>query len=118
MIKNCAQLASEVVMERGKTYGSPVVNHTITAELWSAYLRDKLKVDLTPDDVCALMILQKLSRHKNGYHSDNQTDICGYALNQQIVNEPIILSQYNQDQGFEDKLIVDDVEVLVKGISQ
>lgn len=65
--------------DRQQTYGTPLENHTRTAELWSAYLGTKV----TARDVCMMNILQKCSRDRFKPHRDNLVDIAGYAENAQ-----------------------------------
>lgn len=62
---------------RNDDYGRPVINHSRTAALWSAYLG----TEVSAADVCALNILQKLSREKHRPKRDNRVDIAGYAAN-------------------------------------
>lgn len=67
----------ETVTARGRDYGSPATTHGRTAALWSAYLG----CAVTAEDVCALNVLQKLSRRANGPGADHWRDIAGYAAN-------------------------------------
>ena len=63
--------------DREKDYGSPFINFNRIADLWSAYLGDRV----TPNDVCNMMILLKISRMQTGgvLCDDNFIDIAGYA---------------------------------------
>lgn len=83
---------SSVVLDKAKTivygarqknYGTPEENHGRTAALWSAYLG----IEITPRQVCALNILQKISRDVNRPVPDNPVDIAGYAENMGILAE-------------------------------
>jgi len=77
-IRNLLNRASEIVCgDRASSYGTPQENHGRTAAMWSAYLG----VEVTAADVCALNILQKLSRERNRPKHDNRVDIAGYAAN-------------------------------------
>lgn len=93
-----ASSAVEVITEaRNLDYGQPYDNHLTTARLWSEYLAMKRRVErrdegdclamevspaLTPEDVCFLNILQKISRTFHGsITNDTLVDIIGYALN-------------------------------------
>jgi uncharacterized protein DUF6378 len=67
--------------DRQKDYGSPLTNHTHTAALFSAYLG----IPITPEQVCYLNILQKVSRSINGFKRDTITDIAGYAGNLEMI---------------------------------
>ena len=63
--------------KREEDYGSPFINFTRTAEMWSCYLGDRI----TPNDVCNMMILLKIARMQTGgiFCDDNFIDIAGYA---------------------------------------
>lgn len=81
--------ASKVVHgERQHAYGHPLDNHGCTAELWTAYLRRKHGVALTlsPEDVCWLNVLQKVSRQANRPKEDNLVDAVGYILNVEMID--------------------------------
>ena len=73
--------AAEVVVERGKPYGSPRENFERIAQLWNAVLgTETLKEPLCASDVGTMMICLKLSRLANTPdHEDSMIDICGYA---------------------------------------
>lgn len=60
---------------RNDDYGPPERNHARIAQLWSAFLG----VEISPRDVCAMMILVKVSRDRNAPKRDNAVDIAGYA---------------------------------------
>jgi len=62
---------------RNNEYGTPFVNHSRTASFWSVYLG----IDITPEQVCMLNILQKLSRSMNSITRDTLVDFAGYARN-------------------------------------
>lgn len=77
--------------DRNRDYGHPLDNHGTTAALFSAYL-EALRartgsVQLRPEDVCFLNILQKVSRAvTSGVHKrDTQVDIAGYAENVEMI---------------------------------
>lgn len=75
--------------DREKTYGSPAKNLQTIADLWSVQLTAKynISVDLTTDDVCAMMISLKLARLTNNpTHRDSIVDIAGYAALAAITN--------------------------------
>lgn len=76
--------AQEIIHgDRNDDYGSPLANHSKTASLWSAYLG----VQVTPEDVCILNILQKISRSCHKMKRDNLVDIAGYAGNIEMIQE-------------------------------
>lgn len=72
---------------RQSAYGHPFDNHTCTAQMWSAYLtrRAGFIVDITPEDVCWLNVLQKVSRQANRHKRDNIVDAIGYAACVELV---------------------------------
>ncbi len=81
---------------RQAQYGSPHVNHGTTARLWTEYCRRRLlestgaeasEFELTARDVCALNVLQKLSRDIFAPKDDNIVDIIGYAMNMELIKE-------------------------------
>lgn len=74
---------SSLTKERGEIYGPPRLNHSRTANLWMAYLKNRgFARDLTPEDVCMLNILQKIARAQHGVQDeDTIQDIAGYANN-------------------------------------
>jgi hypothetical protein len=76
-------IADDLTKDRGETYGSPSDNHQRTAKLWTAYLLIRPSGELlTPEDVCMMNILQKISRAQHGARDiDTILDIQGYAQN-------------------------------------
>ena len=79
-----------LVSERGSVYGTPSDNHALTACLWSTWLsrRHSHPLSLTPEDVCTLNVLQKLSRLAHTTHDDGWSDISGYAHNALLLTPP------------------------------
>jgi hypothetical protein len=68
--------------DRAETHGHALVQHQIAAQLWSAYLRGrkKLETDLTGHEVAMLLLLLKCSRDAVGAHNrDNFVDAVGYS---------------------------------------
>ena len=70
--------------DRNQDYGHPAENHRRTAELWSIYLEDRF---LTPEDVCMMNILQKVSRGMQVLTDDTLVDIAGYARNVEMIRD-------------------------------
>lgn len=64
-------------------YGHPLDNHGRTAGFWTVYLGR----EITPEDVCFMNILQKISRNMNLATPDNLVDIAGYAANVEMVQD-------------------------------
>ena len=83
-VENAVVRAVRVVIgERNDDYGNPLFNHSVTAELWSAYLG----APITPEQVCMLNILQKISRSVTVITPDTLADIIGYTMNIEIIQE-------------------------------
>lgn len=74
---------------RQSAYGHPFDNHTCTAQMWSAYLTRRIgfSVELSPEDVCWLNVLQKVSRQANKPKRDNVVDTIGYAACVEMIDE-------------------------------
>lgn len=67
---------------RRDAYGTPDENHRRTATMWSAYLHARGNPRaLSPEDVCWLNILQKVSRDIHSPQPDNLVDAHGYLNN-------------------------------------
>lgn len=66
---------------RRKDYGTPLENHTLTGRLWAEYL--KLPAPISPEMVCMMNILQKVSRSAAAKSATRDTcvDIAGFAEN-------------------------------------
>ena len=67
--------------ERLQHYGPPTESFERIAGMWSAYIG----VELTPNDVCALMVLLKQGRMRDGYHRDSAVDAAGYSALQEVL---------------------------------
>lgn len=87
--KNIAQEAIEIVNgARRNHYGTPLDNHTRTAEFWSTYVENAMKKGyLSAEDVCYMMMLVKIARAMEKDKRDNGVDIVGYALNVEIIKQ-------------------------------
>lgn len=74
---------------RQADYGHPRDNHARTAALWNAYITGKYNASsgLNAEDVCFLMVLQKISRQMNAPKRDNLVDIAGYTANIEMLHE-------------------------------
>ena len=77
------RVTKAVAGERSKYYGHPVDNHSRTARFWSDYL----DTHVSPEDVCWLNILQKVSREMHSPSDDNIIDVAGYAANIHAIRE-------------------------------
>jgi hypothetical protein len=69
--------------ERLQHYGPPTKSFARIAGMWSAYL----EVEVTSNDVCAMMVLLKQARQKDGYHRDSAVDSAGYSALQEVLAE-------------------------------
>lgn len=88
--KSLLEETREIVYgKRNQDYGHPINNHTRTADAWNWWINGKydLDIDLTPEDVCMMMVLVKLSRAMHGENEDDLRDIMGYAENVDIIRE-------------------------------
>ncbi|MBO7275492.1 MAG: hypothetical protein J6V15_03875 [Clostridia bacterium] len=66
--------------DREQDYGSPENNFARIALLWMVYLHDRLKADILPQDVAAMLALLKIARIASGHaKEDNWIDLAGYA---------------------------------------
>ena len=74
--------------DREKTYGAPDKNLVAIAGYWANHLNTRFGVyhDVTPEDVCIMMVLLKAARLGNDItHRDSQVDAVGYlALMERI----------------------------------
>ena len=61
--------------DRNETYGDARESFGTIAKLWSVYLG----VDVTAEQVAAMLVLMKISRQRKSKHMDNWVDIIGYA---------------------------------------
>lgn len=66
--------------DRQVSYGSPFQSYTAQAKIWSGMLADKLRTDLTAEDVVLLLAAMKLRRQAHKPKRDNVVDVHGYAL--------------------------------------
>lgn len=79
--ETCLRKANECVNgSRNEEYGSAENNFNHIANMWTAYLSDRLCAELDALDVSNMMIMLKMARiAANGFHLDNYVDIAGYA---------------------------------------
>lgn len=85
---NALDKAKEIVCgDRARDYGKPSENHKSTALMWEAYLRLPPGT-LDERDVCAMNMMQKLSRDRWRRINDNPVDLAGYAQNMSWVGDP------------------------------
>lgn len=80
------QQVDELIDERMKVYGDPVVTFPQIAEVWSGYLGFKIE----PTDVPMMMILMKSVRARQAPdYSDNTDDVEGYLdIYRKLVDAP------------------------------
>lgn len=74
--------------DREKTYGAPDKNLKAIAGYWANHLNTRFGTynDITPEDVCIMMVLLKVARLGNDQqHRDSKVDAAGYiALMERI----------------------------------
>ena len=75
------QAANMVNGDRQDDYGTPEQNFERIALLWTCYLGERrLRDEITPVDVAAMMALLKIARIASGHgKKDNWIDLAGYA---------------------------------------
>ncbi|MFG0316850.1 MAG: DUF6378 domain-containing protein [Planctomycetota bacterium JB042] len=79
-LEEAARITSE---DRNRDYGHPLDNHSRTAAMWSAFLG----VEITPEDVCWMNVLQKAAREVNRPKRDNRVDVIGWIRNIEMIEE-------------------------------
>ena len=86
---NILAKADELVNgDRAKDYGHPLDNHSVTAEMFSAFVARKygLNVTFQAEDVAVFNMVQKIARLSNSPgHMDSLVDIAGYAATYQMI---------------------------------
>jgi hypothetical protein len=83
-VDNILQEAQRLVCgSRRQEYGNMSECFVMIAELWSDYIH----VQVTPHDVCQMMILLKVARGRNGYQRDTSCDIAGYAYCDEVLHK-------------------------------
>lgn len=86
---NILEEANQIIHgKRNQDYGSPLQNHSLTAEYFNIYLSHR-KHPINAEDVCILNILQKISRGQNKITRDTLVDIAGYAGNIEMIIEEL-----------------------------
>jgi hypothetical protein len=66
--------------ERNATHGDAYKNHKNIADLWNAFLGDRLANRLSPQDVLLMMALLKIARTQTGVlNLDDYIDAAGYV---------------------------------------
>ena len=78
---NILREAEDIIYgDREATYGHPAKNLESIARFWTGYLKQKYGIEapLTPEDVCWMMALLKMSRQMNSHKRDNLVDAAGY----------------------------------------
>ena len=71
-----------VSKDREDKHGDKVINHENISRLWTGYLQNKTKLNITilPEDVANLMTLLKIARTQAGkFNIDDYVDACGYS---------------------------------------
>ena len=82
MIESPLDVAKGLVHgDRNKDYAHPHVDYSCTAAMWSALIERRygVKVALSPDFACLMMVAVKLSREAGKHKDDNLIDAAGYV---------------------------------------
>lgn len=79
--------------DREQTYGNPTINLERIAASWSLYIQLKYgessgAVELTPEDVCWMMVDLKKCRQMHSPKFDNLVDAIGYVALVDRIGEP------------------------------
>ena len=64
-----------IVGDREVEYGTPKANFGRIATMWSGYLGQ----EISPSDVCVMMVLLKAARLRHKLSDDSFIDMAGYA---------------------------------------
>ena len=64
-----------ITQDREREHGLPRHNFARIARMWSGYLEK----DITPSDVCVMMVLLKAARLRHKLNDDSFIDMAGYA---------------------------------------
>jgi hypothetical protein len=74
--ESIAREAEATIQDRMVAYGPPEATLTMTARLWSDFLR--IRIDA--HTVCVLNVLQKIARECHDRRRSNRVDIIGYTI--------------------------------------
>lgn len=72
---------------RQEAYGDPGVCMSRIADMWGAYLGNRLIGEITAEDACMMMVLLKAARSANAPKRDNLVDIAGYVRLAEMVSK-------------------------------
>ena len=64
-----------ITQDREREHGLPRHNFARISRMWSGYLEK----DITPSDVCVMMVLLKAARLRHKLSDDSFIDMAGYA---------------------------------------
>lgn len=75
---------SAIMEERGEIYGNAVITHVDIAQIWTGLLADKLKQDISAEEVALMFVTFKALRAAKTARSglardDNYDDMHNYA---------------------------------------
>lgn len=73
--------------DRQASYGPPHESYEALAKMWSGMLAEKLRADLTAEDVVLLLTAMKLRREAGRSKRDNRVDTHGYMIVLERVKE-------------------------------
>jgi hypothetical protein len=93
--------------DRAKTHGHALVQHQVAADLWTAYLKGRGKLNfapLTAHEVAMLLMLLKASRDAVGSRNrDNFVDAVGYACLAGAIREFEEIDNAGVQEGWTDR---------------
>lgn len=94
--------------DRAKTHGHALTQHQVLADLWTAYLRGRGKLEhdvkLTGHEAAMLLLLLKCSRDAVGAHNrDNFVDAVGYSCIAGAIREFEERDNAGVQKGWEDR---------------
>lgn len=104
-IKKVIKDASDLIEDRGESYGNAIDNHRDICDLENVLLRDKLHTPLTENDVILKIIAIKMARlMKSPDHLDSWQDIINYAgiaivINKQDKKQAEIIANMQEFRG-------------------
>ena len=82
--------STKLLYDRGLQYGDPTANHIRIAQLWSAYLGNRIE----PHEVAICMALVKISRiAEQATHRDSYADALAYMA----ISGHIALTDFDND---------------------
>ncbi|HEX2101957.1 MAG TPA: DUF6378 domain-containing protein [Candidatus Synoicihabitans sp.] len=79
-MNHAVEAAKAVLGDRNDDYGDPRPDFEGLAKVWSGLLIEKLKRDLTAEEVALMLVGLKIKRLAHKHKADSVTDAHGYLL--------------------------------------